>query len=218
MDTDVEKAVENKTANIEPAARQMARGRWKLLAVLAVCAAPLIASYFTYYVIKPSGRTNYGDLIDPRQYPIPAMASSTLDGKPATLNDYKGKWIMLKVGPSDCQQDCQDQLFAMRQLRTMQGKDMERIERVWLITDDAPLDTMLLRVHDGTRMLRAPAGAVEKWLPPGTDGPLSEHVFLIDPLGNLMMRFPARAVSSDIDKMAKVKKDLAKLLKASAIG
>ncbi|MYM70724.1 redoxin domain-containing protein [Duganella sp. FT134W] len=206
-------------------ANNVSRGRWKLLAVLAVCAAPLIASYFTYYVIKPKGGvTNYGALIDPRQYPIPAMASTTLDGKPARLEDYKGKWIMLKVGPSDCQQDCQDQLFAMRQLRTMQGKEMERIERVWLITDNEPLETMLLRVNDGTRMLRAPAAVVDKWLPldgsSGTDGAarVSDHVYLIDPLGNLMMRFPKGAVSSDVEKVKRVQKDIAKLLKASAIG
>lgn len=197
-----------------------ARSRWKLFAVLAVCAAPLIASYFTYYVIKPKGGvTNYGALIDPRQYPIPAMASTTLDGKPARLEDYKGKWIMLKVGPSDCQQDCQDQLFAMRQLRTMQGKEMERIERVWMITDNAPLETMLLRVNDGTRMLRAPADVLEKWLPvEGGADRASDHVYLIDPLGNLMMRFPKGAVSSDIEKVKRVHKDIAKLLKASAIG
>jgi len=202
-------------------ANNKGRGRWKLLAVLAVCAAPLIASYFTYYVIKPKGGvTNYGALIDPRQYPIPAMASTTLDGKPARLEDYKGKWIMLKVGPSDCQQDCQDQLFAMRQLRTMQGKEMERIERVWLITDNQPLETMLLRVNDGTRMLRAPADVVQKWLPleNGVADQASDHVYLIDPLGNLMMRFPKGAVSSDVEKVKRVQKDIAKLLKASAIG
>ena len=191
------------------------------MAVLAVCAAPLIASYFTYYVVKPKGGvTNYGTLIDPRQHPIPAMASTTLDGKPATLEDYKGKWIMLKVGPSDCLQECQDQLFAMRQLRTMQGKGMERIERVWLITDDQPLETVLMRVNDGTRMLRAPAATVERWLPlePGVADRASDHVYLIDPLGNLMMRFPKGAVSSDLEKVKKVNKDIAKLLKASAIG
>jgi hypothetical protein len=218
------------------------RGRWKLMVVLAVCAAPLIASYFMYYVVKPKGGvTNYGALIDPRLYPIPPMASTTLDGKPATLDNYKGKWIMLKVGPSECLQACQDQLFAMRQLRTMQGKEMERIERVWLITDNQPLDTMLMRVNDGTRMLRAPAAVVEKWLPleqgagagkvagsvagaatastaaTATDK-VSDHVYLIDPLGNLMMRFPKGAVSSDTDKVRKVHKDIAKLLKASAIG
>lgn len=142
-----------------------ARGRWKLLAVLAVCAAPLIASYVTYYVIKPTARNNYGTLIDPRAHPIPPMATRTLAGDPMTLGTFQGKWVMLKVGGSDCDQACQDQLFAMRQLRTMQGKEMERIERVWLITDDEPLETMLLRVNDGTRMLRAPADAVYKWLP-----------------------------------------------------
>ena len=197
------------------------RGRWKLLLVLAVCAAPLVGSYLTYYVIKPKGGvTNFGALIDPREHPIPAMASTTLDGKPATLENYKGKWIMLKVGPSDCQQDCQDQLFAMRQLRTMQGKEMERIERVWMITDDQPLDTLLMRVNDGTRMLRAPAAVIDKWLPlePGASDRASDHVYLIDPLGNLMMRFPKGAVSSDTEKVKKVHKDISKLLKASAIG
>jgi hypothetical protein len=197
------------------------RGRWKLLLVLAVCAAPLVGSYLTYYVIKPKGGvTNFGALIDPREHPIPAMASTTLDGKPATLENYKGKWIMLKVGPSDCQQDCQDQLFAMRQLRTMQGKEMERIERVWMITDDQPLDTLLMRVNDGTRMLRAPAAVIDKWLPlePGAGDRASDHVYLIDPLGNLMMRFPKGAVSSDTEKVKKVHKDISKLLKASAIG
>nr|WP_217431940.1 redoxin domain-containing protein [Duganella vulcania] len=192
-----------------------------MLLVLAVCAAPLVGSYLTYYVIKPKGGvTNYGALIDPRDHPIPAMASTTLDGKPATLENYKGKWIMLKVGPSDCRQDCQDQLFAMRQLRTMQGKEMERIERVWLITDDQPLDTLLMRVNDGTRMLRAPAAAVEKWLPleQAAGDRAADHVYLIDPLGNLMMRFPKGAVSSDTEKVKKVHKDISKLLKASAIG
>ena len=205
-----------------PPNNQKSRGRWKLLAVLAVCAAPLIASYFMYYVVKPKGGvTNYGTLIDPRLYPIPTMASTTLDGTPATLDDYKGKWIMLKVGPSECLQECQDQLFAMRQLRTMQGKAMERVERVWMITDSEPLDTVLMRVNDGTRMLRAPAAVVEQWLPLDKTAPadkVSDHVYLIDPLGNLMMRFPKGAVSSDTEKVRKVHKDLAKLLKASAIG
>ncbi|MBY0556995.1 MAG: cytochrome C oxidase subunit I [Burkholderiaceae bacterium] len=213
MDADVEK---------------IQRSRLKMLGVLAVCAAPLLASYFTYYVIKPQGgATNAGTLIDPRLYPIPAMASTTLDGQPQTLEQFKGKWIMLKVGPSDCQQDCQDQLFAMRQLRTMQGKEMERIERVWLITDNQPLDTVMLRVNDGTRMLRAPAATVAGWLPlEGSAGQANgqavdqaaDHVYLIDPLGNLMMRFPKGAVSSDLVQVKRVHKDIAKLLKASAIG
>jgi hypothetical protein len=187
-------------------------GRWKLLLVLLVCASPLIFSYLTYYVIKPTGRTNYGALIDPRQYPIPALGSVGLDGKPLGLDAYKGKWIMLQAAPGACQQACKDQLVAMRQLRIMTGKEMERIERVWLITDDTPLDTMLMRVIEGTRFLRVKPELVEAWLPVEQGGDIADHIYLIDPLGNLMMRFPKNA------EPAKVKKDLGKLLKASAIG
>jgi hypothetical protein len=189
-----------------------AQGRWKLLMVLLICASPMIFSYITYYIIKPTGRTNYGALLDPRAHPIPALAASTLDGKPAALENYKGKWIMLQVGAGACEQACKDQLVAMRQLRLMQGKGMERIERVWLITDATPVDTVLMRVVDGTHMLRADAAALAKWLPVEAGGKMDDHMYLIDPLGNLMMRFPKNPDPN------KVKKDMGKLLKASAIG
>jgi hypothetical protein len=192
------------------------RGRWKLFAVLLVCAAPLIASYFVYYVVKPTSRNNYGTLIDPRSHPIPAMASTTLDGRPETLAQYQGKWIMLKVGGGACDTACQEQLFEMRQLRVMQGKNRDRIERVWLVTDREPLDTIVMREFDGTHMLRAPGDVVRKWLPadPGTTA--QEHIYLIDPLGNLMMSFPKDPDRQQARK--KMNKDIGKLLKASAIG
>ncbi len=192
---------------------QQRKGRWKLFAVIAICASPLIASYLTYYVIKPEGRTNYGALIDPRAYPIPAALDITsLDGKPVTLNDYKGKWVMLQVGDADCQESCRQHLHDMRQLRLAQGKDMDRIERVWLITDDKPLETVLMREYDGTHMLRAKPDALKEWLPAETGTAPAAHIYMIDPLGNLMMRFPKDA---DPNKM---KKDISKLLKASRIG
>jgi peroxiredoxin len=198
------------------------RGRWKLLMVLAVCAAPLIFSYLTYYVIKPQGRSNFGDLIDPRAHPIPALGATTLDGKPAGLDAYKGKWIMLKVGPGACDPACKEQMFAIRQVRSMQGKEMDRIERVWLVTDAEPLETLLMRELDGVHMLRAPSGAVAKWLPLEQGATLENSIFLIDPLGNLMMRFPpvpdGATEQEKVQHYAKVKKDIGKLLKASAIG
>lgn len=193
--------------------KQRPSGRWKLFAILAVCAAPVIASYFTYYVIKPQSRTNYGTLIDPRTYPIPAtLATSALDGTPAALRAYKGKWVMLSVDDADCADACRKKLYEMRQLRLAQGKDMERIERVWLITDAQPIETMLMREYDGTRMLRASAEAVKGWLPTDAGTAPSDHLYMIDPLGNLMMRFPKDADPN------KIKKDLVKLLKASRIG
>jgi hypothetical protein len=192
--------------------RAPSRGRWKLFAVLAVCAAPLAASYFTYFVVKPTSRNNYGELIDPRNYPIPPLASTTLDGRPEALEKYKGKWIMLKVGGGSCPQACQEQLFTMRQERLMTGKERDRIERVWLVTDRTPIDTMLIRKYDGTHMLYADPKAVSKWLPVPAGTTVDDHIYLIDPLGNLMMRFP-----TDPDPR-KMYKDISKLLKASAIG
>lgn len=187
-------------------------GRWKLFLIILVCAAPIILSYFTYYVIKPESRTNYGTLLDPRDYPIPALATTLLDGAPVTLDAYKGKWIMLQVDQAACASACQTKLHDMRQLRLTQGKEMDRIERVWLITDNQPLDTILIREYDGTHMLRTDAKALQNWLPVDAGTTVADHIYLIDPLGHLMMRYPKDADPN------KIKKDLYKLLKASAIG
>jgi len=191
------------------------RGRWMLWLVLLVCASPMIASYFTYYVIKPEKRNNYGTLIDQRAHPVPAMATTTLDGRPQALEQFKGKWVMLMVGPGACPDSCRKQLFALRQLRLMQGKEADRIERVWLITDQEPLDTLIIREYDGTHMLRADAATVNQWLPVDGGTTPADHIYLIDPLGHLMMRFPK---DPQLQEVRKVYKDINKLLKASAVG
>jgi peroxiredoxin len=191
------------------------RGRWMLWLVVAVCAAPVIASYVTFYVIKPEKRNNYGTLIDQRAHPVPAMATTTLDGRPQALEQFKGKWVMLMTGPGACPDACRKQLFAMRQLRLMQGKEADRIERVWLITDKEPLDTLVIREYDGTHMLRADAATVAAWLPADAGTTPDDHIYMIDPLGHLMMRFPK---DPQLQQVRKVYKDIYKLLKASSIG
>lgn len=191
---------------------QQKKGRWKLFAVIAICASPLIASYLTYYVIKPQDRTNYGALIDPRAHPIPPLDSTTLDGKPLGLDAYKGKWIMLQISDAECAEPCRKRLLDMRQLRLAQGREMERIERVWLVTDDQPLETQLIREYDGTHILRVNEKKLNAWLPADSGTVPADHIYMIDPLGNLMMRFPKDADPN------RIKKDLSKLLKASRIG
>lgn len=182
--------------------------------VLAVCASPMIFSYLTYYVIKPSGRTNYGTILDPRLYPMPVLHAHLLgqDEKAQELSDYRGKWIMLQIGGGACAEACRKKLVDMRQLRLAQGKEMERIERVWLLTDEQPIATSLLREFDGTHVLRVAPAALNSWLPAGEGSEIGDHIYLIDPRGNLMMRFPKDADPN------KIKKDLGKLLRASAIG
>ena len=185
---------------------------WPLILVIAACAAPMIFSYVTYYIIKPQGRTNYGSLIDPRTYPIPELNLTALDGKPAALDNFKGKWIFLQIDASECAKACADKLYYMRQLRLTQGKEMDRIERVWLVTDSGPIQTELLKKYEGTSVLRADIKQISAWLPTEDGSTVTDHFYLLDPLGNLMMRFP-----KDPDAN-KIKKDLIKLLKASRIG
>ena len=199
-----------RTTSTEPPRKH--GGQWKLVAVIALCAAPVLASYVTYYVIKPQQRTNYGALLDPKAHPIPALNTTTLDGSKARLEDYHGKWIMLLASGSECEERCKTQLFAMRQLRLMQGKEMDRIERVWMVTDRQPVDTTLIREYEGMRMLRVDDRQLEAWLPKDAGTTLTDHIYIVDPLGNLMMRFPKYA------DPARVKKDIARLLQASRIG
>jgi glutathione peroxidase-family protein len=197
-------------AEIKPATTR--KNKIILLLVIAACAAPMIFSYLTYYVIKPETRTNYGALIDPRAHPIPQLSLKTLDGHAADLNQFKGKWIFLMTDAAACDKACAEKLFYMRQIRLTQGKEMDRIERVWLITDTAPLETILMREYDGTHLLRAKNDELRAWLPTDSETKIEDHLYMIDPLGNLMMRFPK---ASDPNK---IKKDVIKLLKASRIG
>ncbi len=197
---------------MEKTENKKAAGRWKLLAVLAVCASPMIASYFTYYVIKPGAKNNYGALIDPRQHPMPTLNLQDQDGKVVELSSLKGKWLMLQIDDASCAETCQRKLLEMRQLRLAQGKGMDRIERVWLITDGQPVAEQLKPGIVGTHLLRSDKSKLEKWLPTENGTSLQDHLYLVDPLGNLMMRYPKDADPN------KIKKDLIKLLKASAIG
>ena len=186
-------------------------GRAKLMLILAVCAAPVIVSYLTYYFIKPETRSNYGTLVQP-QRPLPALVLSELDGRSVDAAALKGKWLLISVDAGACAQTCSDKLYHMRQVRLTTGKDRDRVERIWLVADSEPLPTMLIREYDGMRMLRADPAQLAAWLPADEGTTISDHIFVVDPQGNLMMRFPKNADPNQ------TKKDLSKLLRASAIG
>lgn len=187
-------------------------GRWKMIAVLLVCAAPVLASYFTYYVIRPEGRRNYGELIDP-QRPLPAIEATTLEGKPFELTALKGQWLLMSVSAAACDAACQQRLYFQRQLREALGKEKDRLDWVWLVNDAAVVDKRLQPALSSATALRVPAAGLAQWLPPAGGSSLEDHIYLVDPLGNLMMRFPAHM---DAAGAAKAKRDLDRLLRASA--
>ena len=186
-------------------------GRWKMIAVLLVCASPVIASYFTYYVVRPDGRRNFGELITP-QRPTPAIATVDLDGKTGELTALKKQWLLISAGAAECPEQCQKRLYFQRQLREALGKEKGRMDRVWLITDSAPVDDKLRPALVGSTALRVPADQLRQWLAPAADQQLDEHLYLVDPLGNLMMRFPA---NMDAAGAAKAKRDIDRVLRAS---
>ena len=182
-----------------------------MIAVLLVCAAPVIASYVTYYVIRPEGRRNYGELVTP-QRPLPAVATTDLNGKTSDLTALKNQWLLISVAGGACDAACQQRLYFQRQLRESLGKEKGRLERVWLVLDAAEIDTRLRPALTEATVLRTPANAVLQWLPPAADQRAEDHLYVVDPLGNLMMRFPA---NMDAAGAAKAKRDLDRLLRAS---
>ena len=188
------------------------KGRWKMLAVLLVCAAPVIASYFTYYVIRPEARRNFGDLIEP-QRPMPPLSTQTLDGKAGDVSALKGQWLLLTVAGGACGEKCEKNLYFQRQLRESLGKEKGRLDRVWLVNDSTPVASTLASALSGATVLRVDAAALSSWLEPAAAQNLSAHMYVVDPLGNWMMRFPA---DLDASAAAKAKRDLDRLLRASS--
>jgi hypothetical protein len=188
-------------------------GRWQMLLVLALCAAPVVASYTMYYLVRPDGRhSNYGELITP-QRPLPDVAAQTLDGKPANLRELKGQWLLLSVAGGGCDAVCERHLYLQRQLRETLGKEKARLDWIWLVNDDAPIKPGLLPALKEAMVLRVAPTALAHWLAPAAGNDLAPHLYLVDPMGNWMMRFPP---GLELKDAAQIKRDLDRLLRASA--
>ncbi len=187
-------------------------GRWKMLLLALVCAAPVAASYFSYYVIRPGGHTNFGVLIDP-QRPLPPVLATDLSGRSVQLSSLKGQWLLVSVAGGACAIGCQNNLYLQRQLRESLGKEKERLDWVWLIDDQHAVPDAIQPGLAQATVLRVPRAQLADWLMPESGHALDEHLYLIDPMGNWMMRFPP-----DLDKAGagKARRDLERLLRASS--
>jgi len=207
----IQMSVHSLPAASEALSQRTRMGRMKMLLVWAVCAAPVVASYFMYYVVRPDGRTNHGTLIQPVQ-PMPeagALPLRNLQGAPVLPTSLKGQWLLVSVAGGACDATCEKDLDLQRQLRASLGRDKDRVDRVWLVTDDAPVRESLLPAMQQATVLRVPQAELARWLQPEAGHALGDHLYLIDPQGDWMMRFPA-----NVD-FTKAKRDLTRLLKAS---
>lgn len=193
--------------------RRAGGGRGQLLLILFACAAPVIASYFAFYVLRPEGRSNYATLIHPEREMPAALPLLDLQGRPVSATSLRGQWLIVVAGPAACNTDCEKRLFAQRQLREMTGRERDRIDKLWLVTDSAPIKPELLAAlaaEPATQVLRVPATDLSLWLAGAPGESLDSHLYLVDPMGRWMMRAPAQLDPS------KFKRDIDRVLRASA--
>lgn len=187
------------------------RGRLTALLLLLACAAPIIASYFMYHVVRPGARTNYAELIQPSVALPQGLVLHDLQGRPVPATSLRGQWLLVVVAGGACDARCEQHLYQQHQLREMMGREAERMDRVWLVTDDAPVRPAIAKAMDaadGGLVLRVPAGAL--WLAPAPGQRADAHLYVIDPQGQWMMRAPASL------EPIRLKRDLERLLRASA--
>lgn len=184
-----------------------------MLAVLLVCAAPVVASYFTYYVVRPEGRRNFGDLIVPQQDMPATLMARTLQGQELPLAQLKGQWLLLSVADAACDAACETHLYLQRQLREGLGREKERLDWVWLVTDGGQPRPALQAAVQSAQVLQIDAAQLQTWLQSAPGQRLSEHLYVVDPMGNWMLRFPAHM---DAASAPKAKRDLERLLRASS--
>jgi hypothetical protein len=198
---------------VQAGERRTRSGRLKMLMVLLVCASPVIASYFTYFVIRPEGRTNYGELILPTRELPATLPLATLDGAAVAPASLRGQWLLVVVMPSACDAACEKQLLVQRQLREMLGRERDRLDKIVLVADGGALKPELraaLEAAPAATVLRAPREALAQWLAPAAGRALEEHLYVVDPMGQWMMRMPPDA------EPQRVMRDVNKLLRASS--
>lgn len=185
-------------------------GRLKMLLIFAVCASPVLLGTLAYWFYRSESTTNYGSFIEPQRQAV-------------GLESFRGKWVMFTIDSPQCDEFCAKRLYLMRQLRLTQGKDKDRLERVLLLSEPGKAEFLtsgvesLEKVHEGMHQLFLDADQRARLLgiegqTPSTDRTADKGIYLVDPLGHVMMRFP------DDPDPSRMKKDLGKLLKWSRVG
>jgi len=210
----------------EPSSRDRFQGRL-LIGLALLFFAPLGASFYMYYGHgwRPGGRVNAGDLIVPPR-PSPALALP-LQGAGETAPDFlQHKWSLLYVEHGSCAERCRTTLYETRQVRLALDRDMDRVQRVF-IAEPACCDFQWLRdQHPDLLAIRlTPAAAPLLALLPGAaaspaagagssgaGGANAQRIYVIDPLGNVMMSYAPDATPKGMLE------DMKRLLRLSHIG
>ena len=185
-------------------------GRIKLLLLMAMFLAPLVVAYTLFTRGWYSRDTvNYGELIQPARS-LSGTGLHSIAGQTFTFDAFPHKWTMLYVGSARCPSACQTALYRMRQVHLAQGRQANRVQRVFVATDDTSSSDLWFSDYPGMQILTGATDAIDAWA--RQYGLLPDRTYLVDPLGNLMMSYPLDSSASGM------RKDLSRLLRASQIG
>jgi cytochrome oxidase Cu insertion factor (SCO1/SenC/PrrC family) len=191
------------------------RGRRRLLALAALFFVPLGVAFWMYYAPggwRPAGDASKGDLIDPAR-PLPELAVPSMDGPTAGAAFLRGRWTMLYVGDGLCDDRCRKALYLTRQTRIALNKDMDRVQRVFLVTDRCCDRAFLAQEHPDLVVARVDDEASARLLAPfptydGVSVAAAGRIYLVDPLGNLLMSYapaaPDKALLTDVKKLLRL--------------
>jgi hypothetical protein len=185
--------------------------RIKLLLLAALFIVPAVTAWLVFRYAPPRGGVNnYGELVEVRT--IAGLSGTALNapGGAWAMQSFKERWVMVFVSGGACAENCERQLYYMRQVARAQGREESRVARLWLVTDDVSPAQALRDAHPGLVIARVTPRAAADWFL-SAEG-YRQAIWLVDPLGNVMMRFPDRP---DASRMIK---DLRHLLKTSQIG
>ncbi|HEY6457870.1 MAG TPA: hypothetical protein VIY90_21555 [Steroidobacteraceae bacterium] len=183
-----------------------------VFALAGLFVLPLALSFWLYYGLhwRPQGSTNHGDLITPAR-PLPEVTLPDAAGV-AQRHIFSGHWTLVYIGDGACNADCRTTLFFMRQTRLSLGKDMTRVERVFLAPSHCCDRSFLDGEHPGLRVFDAAVPAAQSLLAQFPVDGRARALYIVDPLGNLMMRYDARLPPEGMLE------DLKRLLQLSHIG
>ena len=196
-----------------------AAARRKILLLAALFTLPVVVAYGLYFGgWRPASTGNHGELVQPAR-PIADTALMLLDGRPIRFSELRGKWTLIAFSAAVCLTPCERNLYKMRQVIAAQGKEADRVQSVLVVTDVKALDLLRYAIRDypGMRAVVGTSEAVDVLARQFTltaGNPLDNlnRIYLVDPLGNFMMSYPADADGNGI------RKDLARLLRVSRIG
>ncbi|VAW66798.1 hypothetical protein MNBD_GAMMA09-2833 [hydrothermal vent metagenome] len=212
---------ENQTVNNSPeiAAETKKKSNTVLWVMMVLFVLPYVAAFYFYFNRDQLDlgllTSNYGTIVTPVRQ-LPEYDFKNIDSAAFKLSSLKGRWILLSIGSSSCQQDCADNLYKIRQIKKAVGQEYKRISKLFFLMDQKNIASFKTRLKDYPDMdVIIPSGeGYEAYLSNFSykDMNIEDSIFVIDPLGNFMMVYPKGADAS------KILKDIERLLEVSKIG